>query len=447
MGIINFMKGVYRRMFPLKDIASAIGRTPIMTDEMQRKVEVWRKSYFGKADWVDGDKVISLRIESSAVRELANVALNEMSINISNDTLEHLMNKVRERLNVYLQRGLALGAMVIKPLGDDKFQCIPQNGFIIFEMDADGNPIDIAFPEMRTINKRYYTRVERHTLTANGLIITNKAYVSDSEANLGREIPLDSVEEWSNYVSAVVFPIDRMIFGYYRNPNDNTVDGTEMGVSIYDSALEKIRKADIQFGRLDYEFESARRRIHADTTMIKQVDNGAGGKSYHLDDIYIDVNGDKEDFFNEFSPSLRQDGFIAGLEEYRRDIEFDIGLSYGDLSNPQYVEKTATEINTSKCRKRNTINHIQSQLRVCLDGLAYGFAFFNRLTTSGYEFSCEFKDSFLNDDQSEREEDRKDLANGTLRREEYRARWRNETLEEAEKNLPEVAELSYAYTE
>ena len=69
MGIINFMKGVYRRMFPLKDIASAIGRTPIMTDEMQRKVEVWRKSYFGKADWVDGDKVISLRIESSAVRE------------------------------------------------------------------------------------------------------------------------------------------------------------------------------------------------------------------------------------------------------------------------------------------------------------------------------------------------------------------------------------------
>jgi hypothetical protein len=181
--------------------------------------------------------------------------------------------------------------------------------------------------------------------------------------------------------------------------------------------------------------------------MIKQVDNGAGGKSYQLDDIYIDVNGDKEDFFNEFSPSLRQDGFIAGLEEYRRDIEFDIGLSYGDLSNPQYVEKTATEINASKYRKRNTINHIQSQLRVCLDGLVFGFAFFNRLTTSGYEFSCEFKDSFLNDDQSEREEDRKDLANGTLRREEYRARWRNETLEEAEKNLPEVAELSYAYTE
>jgi A118 family predicted phage portal protein len=357
------------------------------------------------------------------------------------------MDKVRERLDVYLQRGLALGAMIIKPLGDDKFQCIPQNGFIIFEMDADGNPIDIAFPEMRTINKRYYTRVERHTLTANGLTITNKAYVSDSEANLGREIPLDLVEEWSNYVPAVVFPVDRMIFGYYRNPNDNTVDGTDMGVSIYDSALEKIRKADIQFGRLDYEFESARRRIHADTTMIKQVDNGAGGKSYQLDDIYIDVNGDKEDFFNEFSPSLRQDGFIAGLEEYRRDIEFDIGLSYGDLSNPQYVEKTATEINASKYRKRNTINHIQSQLRVCLDGLVYGFAFFNRLTTSGYEFSCEFKDSFLNDDQSEREEDRKDLANGTLRREEYRARWRNETLEEAERNLPEVAELSYAYTE
>ena len=116
-------------------------------------------------------------------------------------------------------------------------------------------------------------------------------------------------------------------------------------------------------------------------------------------------------------------------------------MSYGDLSRPQYVEKTATEINASKYRKRNTVNHIQYQLKSCLDGLVYGLAFYNRLTTSGYEFKCEFKDSFLNDEQSEREEDRKDLANGTYRRDEYRARWRNETLEEAARNLPEAAEI------
>lgn len=428
-------------MFPIKDIAHAMGMKPIISSDMQDKIDVWYKSYIGKAEWVDGDKVISLRTESSAVRELANVALNEMSINITNDKLDKIMLKVRERLDVYLQRGLALGAMVIKPLGEDKFQCIAQNGFIIFGMDADGNPTDIVFPEIKKIDKKTYFRLERHVLTAQGLTISNKAYVSDSEKNLGREIPLSYVDEWAGYVAEVRFPVDRMIFGYYRNPNDNTVDGSDMGVSIYDTALEKIKRADIQFGRLDYEFDSARRRIHADATMVKPASASLSGKAYELDDIYVDVTGDKEDFFNEFSPALRQDGFIAGLEEYRRSIEFDIGLSYGDLSRPQYVEKTATEINASKYRKRNTVNHIQSQLKACLDGLVFGLAFFNKQVTSGYEFSCEFKDSFLNDEQSEREEDRKDLANNTLRRDEYRARWRNETLEEAARNLPEVADV------
>lgn len=428
-------------MFPIKDIAHAVGLKPIISSDMQDKIDVWYKSYIGKAEWVDGDKVISLRTESSAVRELANVALNEMTINITNDKLDKIMLKVRERLDVYLQRGLALGAMVIKPLGEDKFQCIAQNGFIIFAMDADGNPTDIVFPEIKKIDKKTYFRLERHVLNAQGLTISNKAYVSDSEKNLGREIPLSYVDEWTGYVAEVRFPVDRMIFGYYRNPNDNTVDGSDMGVSIYDTALEKIKRADIQFGRLDYEFDSARRRIHADATMVKPASASLSGKAYELDDIYVDVTGDKEDFFNEFSPALRQDGFIAGLEEYRRSIEFDIGLSYGDLSRPQYVEKTATEINASKYRKRNTVNHIQSQLKACLDGLVFGLAFFNKQVTSGYEFSCEFKDSFLNDEQSEREEDRKDLANNTLRRDEYRARWRNETLEEAVRNLPPADEV------
>lgn len=87
------------------------------------------------------------------------------------------------------------------------------------------------------------------------------------------------------------------------------------------------------------------------------------------------------------------------------------------------------------------MTQIQEQLKACLDDLVFALAFHNRLTRSGYEFTCDFKDSILNDEQSEREEDRKDLANGTLRPEEYRARWRNETLARAKANLPQQAEV------
>ena len=199
----------------------------------------------------------------------------------------------------------------------------------------------------------------------------------------------------------------------------------------------KIKSIKVPFGYIDYEFDSARRRIHADLSLLKK-----SGGSYEIeDDIYVDVNGDKEDFFNEFSPALRQDGFIQGLEEYKRGYEFAVGLSYGDISNPQYVEKTATEVNASKIHKRNTVDKIQEQLRLCLEDYIWALAFYNRMTKSGYEFTCDFKDSILNDESSEREEDRKDLANGTLRPEEYRAKYRGETTEEAKANLPKQAEV------
>lgn len=436
MGFIDFVKGVYRRMFPLKDIQKALNIQTALSQDMLDRIAVWNQCYSGKAKWCDGDRVISLRLESSSVRELANVALNEMTTNVSNETLNKLLNKTKVQLDTNLQRALAMGAMVIKPLNEIDVQFISANAFIPIEFDAEGRLRDVIFPEVKKLNNRYYTRLERHRLSNGALTITNSAFSSGTESVLGRPVPLSTIDEWADFAEEVTFPVDRNIFGYFRVPKDNTIDGSPAGISVFDTALEKIKRADIQFGRLDFEFESAKRRIHADVSAVKKTESG-----YELDEVYVDVSGDSDDFYKEFSPALRQEGFIAGLEEIKREVEFDIGLSYGDLSQPQYVEKSATEVNVSKFRKRNTVNHIQTQLKACLDDLLFAFAFYNRLTKSGYEFTCDFKDSILNDEQSEREEDRKDLANGTLRPEEYRARWRNETLAKAKANLPEQAEV------
>lgn len=425
-------------MFPIKTIEAALGVKPALTDEMIEAIELWSACYSGKAPWVDGDKVVSLRLEKSITRELANVALNEMTVKISNEQLDGIFRRsLAGHLNRSLQRGLATRGLILKPLADNTTQFIAADLYIPLSADVNGRYRDIIFPEYKKLGNRYFTRFERHTLGKNGLTITNTAYLSGFADSLGREVPLDYVEEWANYAPRVTFPVDRMIFGQFSVPIDNTIDNDQNGVSVFADALDIIKRADIQYGRLDYEFESARRRIHADMTLLKKTGGG-----YKIDDdIYVDVNGDKDDFFSEFSPALRQDGFVAGLEEYKREIEFAVGLSYGDISNPQYVEKTATEVNASKFRKRNTVDKIQEQLRVCLEDYVWALAFYNRMTKSGYEFTCDFKDSILNDEASEREEDRKDLANGTLRPEEYRAKYRNETLEEAKANLPDAAEV------
>ena len=67
---------------------------------------------------------------------------------------------------------------------------------------------------------------------------------------------------------------------------------------------------------------------------------------------------------------MRDTSYIAGLEKYYRNIEFTVGLAYGDLSDVQEISKTATEVRVSKARKYNRVTAIQENLKECLEDYA-----------------------------------------------------------------------------
>ena len=232
-----------------------------------------------------------------------------------------------------------------------------------------------------------------------------------------------------------VYNTDKPVFGYYRNPLPNTIDSSSGGISVFDAALSTISMADRQFSRIDYEFDSARRRIMVDEQGVKRVN----GKTVLGGDVFTPV--DIENLFEDFTPEVRQADFIAGLNEYKREIEFQCGLSYGDISDPQSVDKTATEVKSAKQRKYNTVTAIQKNLRTCIEELLYAIAFWEAQTTSGYKFTCDFKDSILTDEETERKQDIQDIGLGIMRPEEYRAKWYGEDLDTALKNLPQSPEV------
>lgn len=439
MGLINFLKGVWQRMFPLKDIKQALGIKPAITDDMLSSIELWQNCFSGNAPWLNDD-VISLRLEQSITREFANITLNEMTASVSNDKLQRLFETATEDLNIELQAGLATGAMVIKPLGGDKVQYISANAFVPIEFDARHRLVKVIFPEFRKIGDNYYTRLEYHNLdTKKGLTITNTAYVSASEGQLGREIPLAAVDEWASLPASVTYTtMLRPAFGYFRTPIKNTIDGSSCGMSAFANAIALIEKTDTQFGRLDWEFESGERAIHIDAAALKNNSTAKLNKRLYR---AVDVDLGNEELFKDFSPAIRQGDITDGLNTYLRRLEFSVGLAYGDLSNPETVAKTATEIKSAKDRKYNTVSAIQKQLKYCLDDLVYALAFYNSLTTSGYTFVCDFKDSILTDEQTERTQDIQDLSLGIMKPEEYRAKWYGEDEKTAKKNLPQASEV------
>jgi A118 family predicted phage portal protein len=426
-------------MFPLKDIKQALGVKLAITDDMMQSIEMWQKCFAGQAFWLS-DSVISLRLEQAITREFANITLNEMTASVSNDKLQKIFETATEDLNSELQSGLATGAMVIKPLGGDKVQYISANAFVPIEFDARHRLVKVIFPEFKKIGDNYYTRLEYHSLDKDkGLTITNTAYVSASEGQLGREIPLAAVDEWASLPNAVTYPaMLRPAFGYFRTPIKNTIDGSSCGVSVYANDINLIRKIDTQFGRLDWEFESGERAIHVDAAAFKKEGTEKLNKRLYK---AVDVDLGDNELFKDFSPAIRQSDITDGLNTYLRRLEFSVGLAYGDLSDPDTVAKTATEILSAKNRKYNTVSAIQKQLKYCLDDLVYALAFYNSLATSGYTFVCDFKDSILTDEQTERTQDIQDLSLGIMRPDEYRMKWYGEDEKTAKKNLPQASEV------
>ena len=442
-GIKNFWRGVIKRMFGYTTLKNIVGKDITLSDTMITAINNWKDMMNGQAEWIT-DYVKSLKIEDGICREFADAVLIEMESNVSNERLDRVYQKTIADPNENLQEGLGLGALVIKPVGPDKAEFIAPDKFVPISFGDDGKPVDIGFLTTKRVgNNDYYTRFERHYFLNGNLTIENRCYHSQSESDIGLRCSLDEVPEWAGINPVpVTFPgMQRMDFGYYRNPIKNRVDGSACGVSIFESASELIRKADIQGARLDWEYESGERAIHVDARALKQdKKTGRFGMAKLNRRLYRGLNledGKDRELLKEYSPTMRDDAYNRGLEKYLREIEFNVGLAYGDLSDVQQVEKTAAEIKTSKARKFNRVGAIQSKLKDCLEDFVAGLAFYNGLYTSGYEFTCNFNDSILTDEETERQQDRQDVSMGVMSHLEYRMKWYNEDETTAMKNLPE----------
>lgn len=440
-GFRKFWKGLMR-MFGYTTLKQIVGKDITLSDNMINAINQWKQMLNGQADWIT-DSIVSLGIEEGICREFADCALVEMETSVSNERLDKIYQRNIVSLNENLQEGLALGSFVLKPLGESVAEFVSVDKIIPISFGDDGKPSDIAFLTVKKVGDTdYFTRLERHYFINGNLTIENKCFHSQTANDIGLPCSLDVVEEWVNIEPGpITYPgMNRMDFGYYRNPIKNKVDGSACGVSIYDSAVELIRKADIQGARLDWEYESGERAIHVDNRALKQdKTTGRFGMSKLNRRLYKGLNleaGKDQELLKEYSPEMRDEAFKRGLEEYKREIEFSVGLAYGDLSDVQEVAKTATEIKASKNRKYNRVTAIQNNLYDCLEDFVAGLAFYNSMLNSGYEFSCKFNDSILTDEEAERQQDRQDVSMGVMSQLEYRMKWYNEDEATAKKMLP-----------
>lgn len=441
--IAEFIKKVIN-ILNRNELKNILNTEIAVSDKMTVAINLWDNMYRDKASWIDED-IHSLNIPASVSSELARLVTIEMKSEITKssraDFLQAQYDNVLHDIRNITEFACAKGGLMFKPYVSDgqiKVDYIQADNFIPTAFDSSGNITAVIFMDKKYKGDKIYTRLEYHKFENGKYIIKNHAYVSSSENDIGKKISLNQVDEWRDLSPETVLDgMEKPLFSYFRMPMANTVDPTSsLGVSVYSRAVELIKDADMQYSRLLWEFESGERALYVDDGAFLRDKNGA--IKFPHKRLYRSLLSNDE-LFKEWTPTLREQNILNGLNALLRKIEFNVGLAYGTLSDINNVDKTAEEIRSSKQRSYAHVSDIQSELQAALTGLVYAMnvlATLYSLAPEGeYEISFEFDDSIVADRRAEFSEKIQLVSAGIMQNWEFRMWYFGEDEETAKAHI------------
>jgi A118 family predicted phage portal protein len=436
-------------MFDRNIIKSKTGITVCISEEMRHALELWDAIYYNRAPWID-ETTKSINLGAQIATEFARLITLELKSEVTGSARAEYINgvysQILKSLRRQVERACATGGIVVKPYlsGGRIYMDFADNTmFYPTSYDSDGDITGAVFVAQKVIGDKYYTKLECHDYRDGTETIRNLAYMSRERDCIGREVSLTAVDEWAQIApEATIMNIPHPMFAYYRMPVANAVDPqSPLGASVYSRAVDLLAEADKQWSRLLWEMEGGELAIDADASLLEEDEDGKiymDARSRRLYRKVMAGNLDK-DFYNVFSPSLRDESLINGLNTIFKRIEFNCSLAYGTLSDPQNVDKTAEEIRASKQRSYAAVSDMQQELERTLRrvvDIIDIWCTIGRLAPKGrYEVGYEWDDSIISDRQREFTERQMLVSLGVMKPYEMRAWYLGESEEQAQKMI------------
>lgn len=436
------------------------------------KISQWISMYENSAEDEN-----SLGLPAAICNEIARLVTLELEFEVvdvnksnSEDTdkaetraqyINRQMSPVINKIKKYTEYACAGGGLVFKPiLNGDKITIDVNyaNQFVPLAFDDDVMT-SIMFLDIKTRENKYYYRFECHEFKDKKYKVTNKAYVSYMNDSIGKPCSLTEVDEWANLTEEqIIEDVPLPLFEYFKIPDGNCLDmNSPLGVASFYRAIPQIAKADKQWDRYNWEFESGERIMEASREAFETDKDGTPvvpeGKERLFWITELD-SANEGKLVNFHSPEFREVAQKAGLNTILQRIEFNCGLAYGTLSDPTDIQKTSTEIKASKQRSYSTVTGIQKALDKSLKNLAgiidvYCDLYLNIYKQqpdnkfiipekSEYAINASWDDSIVIDSDTERTRDMNEVRQGLMAKWEYRAKWYGEDEETAKSKIAEM---------
>lgn len=450
-------------MIPISEIKAA-GYNVAVSDEMINRIREWGEIYENKAPWLQDDfekRVTSLELPAGIAAEFSRLILYKgkswvtakggSGENSRSQWLQEQYSSFMKGLRPELEVACAVGGMVFKPYIINRriyVDTIANDRFIPCAFDLEGNITEAVFLSTAVIGNKYYTRLECHSWKSDlRYEITNRVFSSSTSNTLGTECSFSEIPQWSGIEKIKTFTnVKQPLFSYFKLPIANNIDrNSAMGISCFSRSLNQIRQADEQWERTMWEFQGSELAVMAESGMFRIVKGEADIPSGNKRLYRIFQDRDSKDLLKEFAPSIRDNSLFNGLNRIFQRIEFNSGLAYGTLSDPQIVEKTAEEVRGSKQRSLTHVKNIQESLQDALQHLIYAlnaYADIYEFSSSGeYETIFEWGDGVTEDRDKEFARRLQLVTAGKLKAEKLLAWYFGCSEDKAKEYMPDAALL------
>lgn len=245
-------------------------------------------------------------------------------------------------------------------------------------------------------------------------------------------------------------------FALFSPAIDNTyVDYSPLGVSVLDRVVGAIKLADGAFDNMWKDIFLGQKMVLLSESLLKKNPDGtttvprAESQQFFMKLESDNIEG--KDYIQEYNPDLRtsdnRQAINTGLALLGKRAGFGIG--YYELDKDGSIAKTAKEVATSNAELlRNTKDHEanieKAFVTICTAAVALAKQYIDSsLADVTGLISVNFGDTIMEDDQTERENDRADVSAGLMPAWKYTMKWHGLTEAEAkewtdEPGVPEV---------
>lgn len=417
----EFADKTIRRMMGL-DINKAISSYQEHLVDVQRWIDI----YEGRPYWTTAN-VVSREKAASAISLLTNKVVSEFEseiipkkksskrAKIANKAYSNLVEKTAD----YMESLMVTGSGVFKVFvsrGRVGVDFYPAHRIVPIRFDEFGELVEVYLLDRARVDNNIYTKVEHHTF--NNELYTIKTSVHKGEGvslsgKLTDKVDFSTVPQWARVVPVISLQPARMpAFLYVKTPyvNNNHIS-SNYGVSIMSKAEQYLRDYDERYASYNRDFENSESILFVPKKyMAPNPDPNALDPSFDRR-IFTKLYGDNMDNsanrIDMWSPAIRNANFEQSLEVILRNIEFNFGLAYGEMSQSSEVAKTATEVRASKERSYATVKSYQKLIKNTYETLAdmvvYRIGIFSKFLgvdeddLTNYEVTFYFDDSVAMD--------------------------------------------------